>query len=309
MCISDRNVLAETAPAIADEAAGEQAAAAPGTDGPSTEETKAKQVPVFDVVRIEPDGSGVVAGRAEPDTQVDIVVAGEVVGEAQTGSDGAFVALIETKPSSVPQEVRAEQRGSDDEESAVSEPLIVIGRGAEETPVIVQPEEDQVRDVQPAQSRRPSEVTLDTISYNASGQVMFSGRANEAAVIRLYLDQQLIAQTRTGADGRWATISQTQLSAGLYTLRVDEVDAEGKVASRVSTPFLREPISSVVTAENGEERANTLTVQAGDNLWQIAENRYGQGERYTLIFGANSEQISDPDLIFPGQVFSIPEPQ
>ena len=42
-------------------------------------------------------------------------------------------------------------------------------------------------------------------------------------------------------------------------------------------------------------------------LLRIAEQFYGEGIRYSLIYGANTELIRDPDLIYPGQEFSIPE--
>lgn len=51
---------------------------------------------------------------------------------------------------------------------------------------------------------------------------------------------------------------------------------------------------------------NTAIVSRGENLWRISRRVYGQGIRYTMIFGANKEQIRDPDLIYPGQVFVLP---
>jgi len=48
-------------------------------------------------------------------------------------------------------------------------------------------------------------------------------------------------------------------------------------------------------------------VVRGDNLWNIARAHYGEGLRYTVIFDANKGQIRDPDLIYPGQVFSVPK--
>ncbi len=56
---------------------------------------------------------------------------------------------------------------------------------------------------------------------------------------------------------------------------------------------------------------NTTIVSRGDNLWRISQRTYGKGVRYTVIYGANQEQIRNPDLIYPGQVFVLPgeEPQ
>jgi len=47
-------------------------------------------------------------------------------------------------------------------------------------------------------------------------------------------------------------------------------------------------------------------VQPGNSLWRLARESYGDGLRYTVIYEANKDQIANPDLIYPGQVFSIP---
>ncbi len=52
--------------------------------------------------------------------------------------------------------------------------------------------------------------------------------------------------------------------------------------------------------------AGLVVVQPGNNLWNIARVLYGKGIRYTTIYEANREQIRDPDLIYPGQVFKAP---
>jgi nucleoid-associated protein YgaU len=48
-------------------------------------------------------------------------------------------------------------------------------------------------------------------------------------------------------------------------------------------------------------------IRRGDNLWTIARRVYGEGLKYTTIYEANTGQIRDPDRIYPGQVFSLPE--
>lgn len=50
----------------------------------------------------------------------------------------------------------------------------------------------------------------------------------------------------------------------------------------------------------------TATVSRGDSLWRISRRIYGHGIRYTVIYDANQEQIRNPDLIYPGQVFVLP---
>jgi nucleoid-associated protein YgaU len=51
----------------------------------------------------------------------------------------------------------------------------------------------------------------------------------------------------------------------------------------------------------------TARIERGDSLWKISRRTYGEGERYTLIFDANQDQIKNPDLIYPGQVLVLPD--
>lgn len=50
----------------------------------------------------------------------------------------------------------------------------------------------------------------------------------------------------------------------------------------------------------------TYTVKIGDSLWAIARKFYGDGKQYPKILQANSSKIKNPNLIYPGQVFTIP---
>ena len=62
-----------------------------------------------------------------------------------------------------------------------------------------------------------------------------------------------------------------------------------------------------VAGDEGDAPLRVLTVQPGNTLWQIARDRYGEGLLYVRVFEANRGQIRDPDLIYPGQVFDLPE--
>ncbi|NPD13703.1 LysM peptidoglycan-binding domain-containing protein [Xinfangfangia sp. D13-10-4-6] len=52
--------------------------------------------------------------------------------------------------------------------------------------------------------------------------------------------------------------------------------------------------------------AVTITVQPGHTLWAIARDEFGEGVLYVQLFEANRDRIRDPDLIYPGQVFTLP---
>lgn len=50
----------------------------------------------------------------------------------------------------------------------------------------------------------------------------------------------------------------------------------------------------------------TYTVKSGDCLWTIAQRHLGKGSRYTEIYDLNRDKISNPSLIYPGQVLTMP---
>ncbi|KPF41914.1 LysM peptidoglycan-binding domain-containing protein [Rhizobium sp. AAP43] len=52
---------------------------------------------------------------------------------------------------------------------------------------------------------------------------------------------------------------------------------------------------------------NSVIIRRGDTLWQISRRVYGQGVRYTTIYLANSKEITNPDFIEPGQIFTVPK--
>ncbi|MGR3435181.1 MAG: LysM peptidoglycan-binding domain-containing protein [Shimia sp.] len=157
-----------------------------------------------------------------------------------------------------------------------------------------------------------SNVALDTITYDDTGDVALGGRGAGAGFVRVYIDDQPVTTSRIGADGAWRT-ALPDVDTGVYTLRIDEVTPEGDVASRIETPFLREDPEAVVALAEGSDATTgpieeaLLTVQPGATLWAIARDRYGEGQLYVKLFEANRDRIRDPDLIYPGQVFDIPD--
>lgn len=67
-----------------------------------------------------------------------------------------------------------------------------------------------------------------------------------------------------------------------------------------------EPVRAAETSPAPTQSAQTYTVVSGDSLWNIAKKYYGDGNKYTKIYDANRDKIKTPNLIYPGQVFTIP---
>jgi nucleoid-associated protein YgaU len=210
------------------------------------------------------------------------------------------------------------------EESGDAVPEVVLEVAApampDETVAVAPPvlvsDAEGVRVVQPALAPGSGPevlktVAVDAIAYDAEGGVNLSGRAAGGDTVRLYLDNAVLADVAVGDDGQWAA-DLTGVAPGVYTLRVDQIGADGAVSSRVETPFLREERESIAAAMAEETGADGFavavqTVQPGNTLWAIARERYGDGILYVQVFEANRDRIRNPDLIYPGQIFLLPE--
>ncbi|TNJ40861.1 LysM peptidoglycan-binding domain-containing protein [Phaeobacter sp. B1627] len=182
---------------------------------------------------------------------------------------------------------------------------------------VLRANKDGVTLIQPGTPVAPDlldKIALDTISYSETGDVQLAGRAQPEALVRVYLDNTPVADIATDGGGRWSG-SLTSVAPGIYTLRLDEIDAlGGKVLSRLETPFKREAPEALAPVITGEAAAGghaptiqAVTVQKGDTLWAISQDRYGSGFLFVRVFEANKGDIRDPDLIYPGQIFTLPD--
>ncbi|MBA4352932.1 MAG: peptigoglycan-binding protein LysM [Rhodobacter sp.] len=342
--------------------------------------------PSFDLVRVEKDGSALVAGAAMPEATLSLRVTGEEIVTVPADGQGKFVAMFNLAPSVAPRvlslvmitpdgaevaaegsvviaptvapvavavaEVEAEVAEEEPREDAMAEagtPEVVPEPEAEvasAAPAALLVTDEGAKVLQSAEAMPPelvANVTIDTITYTPEGAVQLAGRGTPERVVRLYLDNAPLGEATISAAGDWA-VTLPEVAAGIYTLRADQVDAAGAVTSRFETPFKRETVEALAAASAGEGGAEaetageavaagetageaaaeavveaeaepvaaavapvTVTVQPGFTLWQIASEQLGAGPLYVQVFEANKDQIRDPDLIYPGQVFAIPE--
>jgi nucleoid-associated protein YgaU len=181
----------------------------------------------------------------------------------------------------------------------------------EETPpqmALLKSTEDGVELLTDADRDATQSIALDTITYSEQGEVHLAGRAqSKGAAVQVYLDNAAVGKLPVNEQGRWRG-DIDGIDAGVYTLRVDELDQDGEVISRVETPFKRESAETLARATaNYDGPIKEVTVQEGATLWAIARERYGDPTLYLRVVEANRDSIRDPDLIYPGQVFDLPD--
>jgi len=270
--------------------------------------------PSFDIVRVTPEGTLVAAGRAAPGSVVTLRVNGEVFDTVEADERGEWVMLPDHALAPGTHELGLVAQFGDDPEIVSKDVVVVvvpdpaqIASGDAQALAVIMPNTEgsaaevlQGLEPSPGEGIRSGELSIDSVDYGEDGRVIIGGRAPVGTTLRAYLDNVPIATAESGPDGRWTARPEAPVAPGLHWLRIDQVDEDGNVISRVETPFSRAEADEIVPD------GTSVVVQPGNSLWRIARRVYGEGLRYTVIYEANQEQIRDPDLIYPGQIFAMP---
>ena len=273
--------------------------------------------PTFDIVRINPTGDTVMAGRAAPGRVVEIFDGGQKIGEVTSDKRGEWV-FVPSSPLSAGNRQLSLQMRNADGTITVSETnviLVVPERGkdiagrlakVESQPLAIKVPSGETGLVEVLQKPIPvgSDGTIvlvvDAIDYTEAGKLTVAGKAPMAANILVYLNNNFIGRTTADEKALWNLRPQDTIPPGKYTLRADQVDPNGKVIDRREVVFARSvPLTNL-------KPGTLVVVEPGHSLWRIARKTYGSGFKFTVIYSANKGQIKNADLIYPGQVFALP---
>ena len=263
----------------------------------SPEAAPAPMKPDFDVVRVDEDGNVVIAGRATPGCTIIVRDGDTEVGRTSVDRAGEWVLIPDDAltPGSRELTLVAECDGTAPLTADRVVALVVPERSGNALAVAL-PRDGEVQVLQ----RPAPAAAVGKIDYDENGKTTLSGVAAPNSTVRIYLDNKLVGTTQADGDGVWSLTLGQEVSPGSYTLRVDQVHPDGTVLARSELPFVRgEPVLDLPPGR-------VAIIQPGDHLWKIARQRYGSGFQFTLIYEANKDQIRDPDLIYPGQIFTLP---
>lgn len=285
-------------PAVASPPAARKPAAAK-----PAESAAAPVKPSFDIVRIDPQGQAVIAGRAAPGDKVRVLDGDKPIGEVTADARGEWVLLPQAPIAPGNRQLSLEASGPSGGPArrsaavvALSVPPVSGQHGAAALAVLLPGDASKpVRVLQESAGGRA--LSLDSAEYGDGGRMVLSGHAAPGARLNLYAGAAPLGSATADAAGKWSLASPQAAPAGKVELRLDELAADGSVASSVTQPFAP---ATAATA------AGTYTVARGNSLWLIARHVYGRGIRYTAIYTANRSVIRDPDRIYPGQVFKLP---
>jgi LysM repeat protein len=85
-------------------------------------------------------------------------------------------------------------------------------------------------------------------------------------------------------------------------------DAQQEVLIDIKvSPQAQQTQAAAASTQGVSQTAKVYTVKPGDTLSKISRQFYGNANEYMRIFYANTDKLSDPDKIFPGQQLNIPD--
>ncbi|NJO37855.1 MAG: LysM peptidoglycan-binding domain-containing protein [Rhizobiales bacterium] len=265
------------------------------------------------MVRVDPDGRSVMAGRAAPLTDIEIKAGGEVIDRVTATATGEWVSIPGEPLAAGDQELSLTAVPKDGEPMDSRQVVVVSVPEPAAEPVLDQPvavivDRDRggegriLQAPDKLQSPGDERLALKLVDYDDRGAIRLSGEAPPGVPVRIYVDNVPAALVIGDGRGYWITTLDQNLPGGDYTLRLDQLDHKGQTVARLETPLTR----VATPPARGQAKVDYVVVQPGNSLWRIARRLSGDGFNYVDIFEANQGQIRDPNVIYPGQVFEVP---
>ncbi|NTI01555.1 LysM peptidoglycan-binding domain-containing protein [Agrobacterium rhizogenes] len=287
-----------------------------GQATPQTQAAAGSSTPSFDVLRVEPDGSTVIAGSAEPNSKLEIVDGDKVVTTTQVGPTGDFVAVLDNPLPPGDHELALRATGKDgkavtsEEVATVSVPkddksqlLAMVSKPGAASRIITAPSAKQGRvtpseqttatDAKPQDnaavaSANPATATPPAATSSGEPDVMVNaveiendrifvaGTTKPNTKVRAYADDKLIGEITAGADGHFVVDGTLPLAVGDHKIRVDVLGANGDVVVRTSVNFTRPAGNQVTVAAQTPAAAGASGSPAATTMVPLDEGELGK---------------------------------
>jgi nucleoid-associated protein YgaU len=294
--------------------------AAPVAEGP--------KLPTFDVLRVEPDGSTVIAGSAQPNSKLEILDGDKVLMGTDVGDNGDFVAVLDNPLAAGDHQLQLRATDKDgkvttsEEIATISIPkdgnasqlLAMVSKPGAASRIITAPgvtpppatndatATDQASATPqaqapatsdtpsaPATAAAPADVRVNAVEIEGD-KIFVAGTAKPQSNVFGYADDKLIGKAKAGQDGHFVIDGVMPLAVGDHKIRVDVVDAAGKVLVRASVNFNRPEGNQVtVAAQSGTPAGNAATPMVSLDEGALGKLKNDAAKAFALLSGLFSD--------------------
>jgi hypothetical protein len=277
-----------------------------GATGAVAPPAKPMAVPSFDVVLVQPNGEGVLAGRAEPGWTVNVQSGGTKVAEATADTQGEWSIVLE-KPLPPGDHALSLKTTSPDGTSVLtSQDSVPIAVGKTDEKVAAPPRESAPTQngesqsatpvpqagVAAAESDRPPEkakITLNTVDYQdigtEAGKLTVTGITDPGSSVSLSFDGEALADVTANGVGLWRLEVDKKLGLGQHTLRAERYDSTQKLAALAAITFERAKPAPPVVAEAKPSSPPSQVAAVETGQAGAAQDASGKPEVYIIRRG------------------------
>lgn len=253
-------------------------------------------VPTFDIVRIEPAGTIVVAGRWLPHKNISIAVNGKIVATERTDNEGEFVYAPTHAFQSGNYTISL--IGTDPETKSDENVFIYVSPRGYQNSVSLLMTSDGSTLLQAPTMLADGDLSVSKIDYLDTGRIVITGDSLPRLRVSLSMNDKYLGFARVSDHhhfGLGADVGQLE-TGKKYTLTIRLHDGDGRTIAQVGHTFTMPEMTG--------DDDTYYTVRRGDCLWVIARNFLRRGVLFSII--AQRNNIANPDLIFPQQLLQIP---
>ena len=250
----------------------------------------------FDIVRLDKTGDVVIAGKTIPNIKVDILDGNEILASVFSDSNGDWV-WISDNP--LPEGIkRFNLKHFDGEHEFFSHQNIIILREKNKylsSKILKFSKTSSIEIIN--NKKKILGLSLDIAEYLDEDSLMLTGRTKPNAKVKLFFSDNFIKDSTSDNRGVWKIELKNFEFTDNNLIVTTEIEGQ-KITLR--TKIFEKKIDPNFIFEK------EVIVKNGNSLWRIARKTLGGGVYYSEIYKSNMKEIENPDLIFPGQVFNIP---
>jgi len=298
----------------------------------------------IDLARVKPDGAAVFAGTAAPNAKIRIFEGDILLGETIANANGEWVIVLEKSLAAGQHLISVAMERSDgttemaDRSLAVeiyqdteTKPLVaLLPETATEVPVLIQSPDDvdktksaataseatasgtivaDAAEAAPAKPQAKSQIAASQIAalapsaivWRDASRILISGTSRGGVRVTVNDAKGQFGEALVLADGAWQVAGSLDMDIAVNQLRFALFDDANQVIARYDLPVKARDLAK------GQDGSPLVVVNKGDMLWRIAYHQLGEGVKYVDIVRRNQQDIADPDLIYPKQIFAVPQ--
>jgi nucleoid-associated protein YgaU len=293
----------------------------------------------IDLARVKPDGAAVFAGTAAPNAKIRIFEGDILLGETIANANGEWVIVLEKSLAVGQHLISVGMERSDgttemaDRSLAVeiykdteTKPLVaLLPETATEMPVLIQSPDDMdaakpaaaSSEAAVAEAALPKTAEADSVKAQAKSQIaalvpsaivwrdasriLISGKSRGGVRVAVNDAKGQFGEALVLADGAWQVSGSLDMDIAVNHLRFTLFDDANHTIGRYDLPIKARDLAK------GQDGSPLIVVNKGDMLWRIAYHQLGEGIKYVDIVRRNEQDIINPDLIYPKQIFAVPQ--